>query len=167
MFPTTVYFRDNFWSSGKTEIINEKERSIGKLNLKSMFNEGIQVFDDKGRMAAGGKFRRFSNKWHVHGAAEEQELGVLRARFAFFSKKMEYGKGTGEIYSITSPLFSNEYEIKDSSERLVAKFHRTSGIFSAPAFELRNDSKIPTEEWIAVVMGVSGIQKRNNNAGSA
>lgn len=61
-----------------------------------------------------GRFPFMSSKWQISGASGEQ-VGVLRSRMAFLSKKYTYetdGRGT---YEIVSPAFSKEYEVTDES----------------------------------------------------
>ncbi len=50
--------------------------------------------------------------------------------------------------------------MKTEREQLAAEFRRVDGMFGAGAFELTNDSTLPMEELIVVVMGVHAIQKK-------
>lgn len=81
----TVFFADNFFSSGKTNILTEEEEKVGELDLISMFSSGVKVLDAEENSLCLGKFGFFSNKWTITNATEEK-IGVLRARFSFFSK---------------------------------------------------------------------------------
>lgn len=54
--------------------------------------------------------------------------------------------------------------MKTEREQLAAEFRRVDGMFGAGAFELTNDSTLPMEELIVVVMGVHAIQKRQSAA---
>ncbi|RAI92514.1 hypothetical protein DET54_110222 [Paenibacillus pabuli] len=83
-----LYFRDNFFNAGYTEIMNHEQERAGHLDLKSAFGSSLDVFDNSG-LICSGKFRMFSNRWDVT-SADGREWGVLRARFSFFSKKYEY-----------------------------------------------------------------------------
>jgi hypothetical protein len=158
-----VYFNDNFFSSGETDIKDEREWKIGSLDLHSMFNSGITVKDALGKTMSRGKFRTFSNVWIVYDGTE-REMGLLKAKFAFFSKRYAYESvRAGELY-IESPAFSKEYEITTPAGDTAAQFRKISGIFAAGAFELTNRTELPMEEMIAVVMGVHAIQKRQQNA---
>ncbi|GIP40083.1 hypothetical protein J31TS4_33630 [Paenibacillus sp. J31TS4] len=158
----TVYFRDSFWSMGTTEIYDEQEKVVGTLDLKSMMTEGIDVYDEQGRLQASGKFPFLSNRWIVKDGNGE-ERGVLRARFGFLAKRYEYDSLRG-TYRITSPAFSREYEVTDDSDNVVLTFRQVNRFWGAGAFELENTTGLPTEEWVAVIMGVHGIQKRMNQA---
>jgi len=157
-----VYFSDRFFSTGYTEIVNENNEKIGELDLQSMFTSGIHVLDERGEIAYSGKFRFFSNAWLIFDRYGE-EIGVLKSRISFLSKKYWYEGSRGE-YEIESPAFSREYTVRKPEGRTVAQFRRTDSFFGAGAFELSNHSELPTEELILVVMGVHAIQKRQNNA---
>ncbi|SDE02009.1 hypothetical protein SAMN02799630_04415 [Paenibacillus sp. UNCCL117] len=160
-----VYFKDNFWSSGETEIWDEQERKVGSLDLHSMFQSGVTVRNMRGLTSYSGKFRHFSNKWLVFSGGE-QEIGVLRMRFSFMTKRYEYESARHGLFRIESPAFSREYTVSDEGGAIAAQFRRVSGAFSAGAFELTNHSSLPTEEIIVVVMGVHAIQKRQQAAAS-
>ncbi|MGE8079966.1 hypothetical protein [Peribacillus loiseleuriae] len=69
------------------------------------------------------------------------------------------------MYEIKSEAFSRQYEIYDSQSKLLAKFEKVSGFFSSAAYRLSSyETSMPAWEWIAVVMGVNAIIKRNNSA---
>lgn len=159
-----LYFRDNFFNSGVTEILNEQEENVGQLDLRSAFGSAIDVYGPDEQMLYHGRFPMMSNKWRVSGADGEQ-VGVLRSRMAFFSKKYTYetdGRGT---YEILSPAFSKEYEVTDESGELVARFEQVSGWFSSGAYHLNNQSPyLDSYELVAVIMGMHAIQKRAANA---
>lgn len=162
-----IYFKDNFFSSGTTDIMNENGEIVGNVDLKSAFGSSLDIYDETGEKVCGGKFRFFSNKWEVSDA-NEYELGVLRIRMSFFTKRFEYDAGERGIYEITSPSFSKEYEVQDQGGRTVARFSQTSGWLQSGAFYLENDSHLISNwEWIAVVMGVHAIRKRANNNGAS
>jgi hypothetical protein len=159
----TVFFADNFFSSGQTDILTEDESRVGSLNLKSMFSAGVDILDGEERILCSGKFKFFSNKWVILNSKEE-EVGVLRMRFSFFTKKFEYDSLTRGVYTITSPAFSRDYEILNEAEEVMAKFEKVSGFFSSAAFRLTNRSEqLYLAELIALVMGVNAIQKRQNS----
>jgi uncharacterized protein YxjI len=159
MIQQNVWFKDNFLSSGSTEIWDRDEQVIGELNLLSMFNSGIQVLDLQGQILTIGKFPFFSNKWIVMDGSEN-EIGRLSARFTLFSKKYEYQSLAGGVFEIHGQAFSSEYDILDAQGQVAARFAKVSGFFSAAAYQLSNDTSLPTEEWIAVVMGVHALQQR-------
>ncbi|UFJ41803.1 hypothetical protein LOK74_04680 [Brevibacillus humidisoli] len=162
-----LYFRDNFFSSGRTEILNEAGAEAGELDLKSAFKSSVDVYREDGSVAASGKFRFFSNKWEIV-VADGRGLGVLRSRFSFFTKKYTYETAGGASYTITSPAFSKEYDVFDDAGHQVARFERVSGWFSSGAFCLENRSEqLDSYELICVVMGMHAIQKRQNAASSS
>ncbi|MDF2648211.1 MAG: hypothetical protein K0Q73_4016 [Paenibacillus sp.] len=159
-----LYFRDNFFSSGQTEILNESNAKVGEVDLRSAFGSSLDVFDQNSRRLYSGKFPIFSNKWTVTGQSGS-DCGMLRHRFAFMSKKYEYeayGRGT---YEITSPAFSRQYEVRGVNDELAVSFEKVSGWFSASAYCLDNhDSTIDSYEWVAVILGMHAIEKRHQNA---
>lgn len=162
-----LYIKDNFFNSGETSVMNEAGESVGTVDLKSAFGSSLDVYDETGTKVCSGSFRSFSNKWNVCDQ-NEYELGVLRMRMSFFSKRYEYDAGERGIYEITSPAFSKEYEIQGEDGRCVATFHRVSGWFQSGAYHLKNDSHLLGDwELIAVVMGVHAIQKRASNSASS
>lgn len=162
-----LYFRDNFFSAGETEILNEQEEQVGHLDLRSSFGSAIDVYGEHSQLICSGGFPFLSGKWVVSGAGGEQ-LGVLRSRIAFFSKKFTYEAEDRGSYEIKSPAFSSEYEILDESENQVARFEKVNGFFASGAFQLNNQSDcLDTYELVAVIMGVNAIQKRQRSAASS
>ncbi|MEK6989984.1 hypothetical protein NST08_06970 [Paenibacillus sp. FSL K6-1566] len=158
-----LYFKDNFFSAGWTDIMNVNGESIGTLDLKSAFSSSLDVYDASRTKVCSGSFRFFSNKWNVVDA-EDRELGVLRMRMSFVTKKFEYDAGDRGIYEIVSPAFSNEYEISDGRGSFVPRFSRISGWLQPGAYRLHNSSGVLGDyELIAVVMGIHEIRKRNNS----
>ncbi|MFD2615412.1 hypothetical protein [Paenibacillus gansuensis] len=162
-----LYFRDNFFSSGVTEILDEEQRAAGTLDLKSAFGSSIAVYGPGGELRAGGKFGTLSSKWRVYGSSEE-ELGIVKARMSLFSKKFEYDAGHRGLYEIVSPAFSRTYEILDDQGRVAAIMDRIDSWFASAAFCLENQSDmLDTYELVSVIMGVNAIQKRRQNAASS
>ncbi|BCG61133.1 hypothetical protein [Paenibacillus sp. URB8-2] len=160
-----LYFRDNFFNAGLTEILNEQGESIGQIDLKSAFGSAIDVYGDNGELLYKGRFPFFSGKWEVTDA-DGGQLGVLRSRFAWFTKKFTYETEGRGSYDITSPAFSKEYEVSDES-RIVAYFKQVNGWFASDAYVLNNQSDyLDTYELVAVIMGMNEIQK-NAEANSA
>ncbi|WP_063567682.1 hypothetical protein [Paenibacillus sp. O199] len=158
-----LYFRDNFFNAGYTEIMNREQEQAGHLDLKSAFGSSLDVFDNLG-LICNGKFRMLSNRWDVT-SADGREWGVLRARISFLSKKYEYDAGPRGVYDVSAPAFSYEYDITGMGGKVVASFRRTSGWFGSGAFVLDNQSEhLDTYELIAVVMGVHATNKRRNSA---
>ncbi|MNB84465.1 hypothetical protein D3C75_313270 [compost metagenome] len=156
-----LYFRDNFFSTGITEILNEQEENIGFLDLKSALNSSVEVSGPQGQQLYAGSFRFFSNKWEVT-SPEGGCAGVLRNRFSWSGKKFTYETEGRGIYDIDSPVFSREYEVTDESGA-VASFTQLNGWFSSGAYLLENSSmKLDSYELVAVIMGVHAIQKRRH-----
>ncbi|WP_077615352.1 hypothetical protein [Caenibacillus caldisaponilyticus] len=74
---TVLYFSDNFFSAGLTDIYNEKQEIVGQLNLKSIFSSSLEVLNESHEPVVTGRFSFFTNRWIVedgHG----RELGILR-----------------------------------------------------------------------------------------
>ncbi|GIP34105.1 hypothetical protein [Paenibacillus sp. J2TS4] len=161
----TVFIRDNFMSAGETEITDAEGQVVGLLDLQSAFTSSVRVLDQDGRLQVTGGFRFFSNRWTVSGPNGE-ERGTVRMKMSLWNKRFVY-ETSAKTYIITSPAFSRNYEIHDELEAPAASFERVSGMFSSGAYRVENSGKLPTAEWIAVVMGVHNIQKRNNHAASS
>ncbi|KIL38810.1 hypothetical protein SD70_24150 [Gordoniibacillus kamchatkensis] len=161
----TVYVQGNFWDAGLTDIWDGAEKRIGRLDLQDIFTAGVAVLDLSGNELASGKFRFFSNTWHVTGR-DGTEVGQLRARFAFFAEKFEFEHERHGTFSVVSEPFSREYAIENEQGETVASFTRTNGFFAPAAYVLHNRSELPTAEWIVVVMGVHAIEKRRRNSGT-
>jgi uncharacterized protein YxjI len=160
----TLYFKDNFFSAGKTEIFNSTKEKVGELDLKSTFTSSVDVVDPSGNVVVSGKLASFSNKWRLFNHHND-EIGTLKQKLTFLSKKYEYDALDRGMYQIDSELFSYHYDIFDDQSNQIGKFEKISGFFSTPAYQLNNFSKkLSNEELIAVVMGVNAIQKRNNSA---
>ncbi|UJF34518.1 hypothetical protein [Paenibacillus hexagrammi] len=159
-----LYFRDNFFYAGQTDILNESNERIGEVDLRSAFGSSLGVFDQTGQQRYTGKFPVFSNKWVVSDGFEE-ERGVLRYRFSFFTKRYEYYSQNKGVFEITSPAFSREYEVRSEDGRLAATFEKVNGWFSASAYCLENfTDELDSFEWVAVILGMHEIQKRHNSA---
>ncbi|MEK5057452.1 hypothetical protein ACFSVM_12780 [Paenibacillus shunpengii] len=160
-------FRNNFFSSGMTEIVDGTGQEAGSIDLKSAFGTSLDIYGPSRDLVYSGKFRAFSGKWNVMDP-EEEIIGIVRAKMSFLTKRYEYHAGSRGIYSITSPAFSKEYTIEDESGNVAATFTRTSGFFGPGSYRLDNlSSEVDSYEWIAVVMGVHSIQARQNNAANA
>ncbi|AIQ14604.1 hypothetical protein [Paenibacillus durus] len=161
-----LYFRDNFFNAGVTEILNEQEESIGQIDLKSAFGSAIDVYGHNGQLLYKGSFPLFSGKWEVTDASGGQ-VGVLRSRFALFTKKFTYETEGRGSYEVTSPAFSREYEVSDES-KIVAYFKQVNGWFASGAYVLNNQSDhLDTYELVAVIMGMHEIQKRHRDAANS
>ena len=93
--------------------------------------------------------------------------GILRARFSFFSKRYEYLSNEHGLFRIESEAFSRHYELYNEQKEKAAEFDKINGFLASPAFRLQNQSPMEDEELIAVVMGVSNIQKRRSNSANA
>lgn len=143
-----------------TEIMDDRQRPAGELDLHSAFGSSLDVYDAEGALACSGQFRLLSNKWEVFGPRGEL-WGVLRQRFAFPAKRYEYETSAGGCFEITSPAFSNEYEVQHLGGSLAARFDQVNGWFSSGTFCLHNISEqLDSYELVAVIMGMHEIQKR-------
>lgn len=163
----TLYFNENFFSTGMTDIYNEAKEKVGKLDLKSMFSSGVDVLDLHGNIIASGKFPFLSSKWKISNQSS-QEIGSLRGKFSLLSKKYEYDAYGKNTFQIQSGGFSKLYEVFKDDTTLVCKFEKISGFFSSPVFRLESFSnELPPEELILIVMGVHAIQKRNNSSANS
>jgi hypothetical protein len=159
-----LYFADNFFSSGRTDIFNAEKARIGELDLKSAFSAGVDILNRNGEIMASGKFPFFGNRWVVTGK-EGAEAGELKQKWSFFSKRFQYHSFNNGTFFIESEAFSKDYTILDVQGAVVCQFERVSGIFASPSYKMENmSSDLSNEELIAVVMGVNAIQKRNNSA---
>ncbi|MCL6458863.1 MAG: hypothetical protein K6T85_12725 [Gorillibacterium sp.] len=162
-----LIFRDSFFSAGRTDIVDASGNPAGVLDLGSAFSAKVEAYNAEGRLACKGKFRHaLSSKWLVLGPAEE-ELGLLRSRMSFLSKRYEYEAYGRGVFEITSPAFSREYEVTQTSGQLVARFERINGFFSSGAFRLDNQlDSLDSYELTVVIMGVHAIQKSQQAAAS-
>jgi len=159
-----VYFTDQFFSSGRTDIFNESQQKIGSINLRSSFTSSVSVENELGESIVEGSFLPLSNRWVVKHSYGD-ELGKVKMAFTLFSKSYHYTNHSSNRFKIEAPAFSKEYMIMDENKKVVAMFQKVSGVFQAAAYELRNDSEIlSTEELIAVVMGVNAIERRRRSS---
>jgi uncharacterized protein YxjI len=158
-----VYFNDNFFSSGRTDIYNESQEKLGEIDLKSAFGSSLNVENERGEVVVEGSFPFFSGRWNIK-QPNGTKLGEVKSSFAFFTMQYHY-LTKNDTYEIESPAFSKEYTILDEHKAEVATFKKVNGFFQSAAFELKNYSdSLSTEELIAVVMGVNAIEKRNNSS---
>ncbi|WP_240666615.1 hypothetical protein [Longirhabdus pacifica] len=159
-----LFFKDNFFNAGETEILNESAELIGMLDLKSAFGSSLEICDSKRNLICSGSFPFFSSKWKVIDSHDNQ-LGLLRARLSMFSKKFEYETEDSSLYEIKSPAFSKSYEVFKNDGTCIAQFEKVNGWLQSDAYCLDNHSEhIDDYELIAVIMGVNAIQKRQNNS---
>jgi uncharacterized protein YxjI len=159
-----LYFKDNFFNSGKTVIWSEQHETLGEVDLKSAFGSSIDVYDASGSLKHSGNFPIFSNKWNVIGP-DGSEVGKLRHRIAFFSKRFEYEAYGHAVFEITSPAFSREYQVCTEDGVLVANFEKVNGWFQSDAYSLENHSDVLDDyELVVVIMGMHEMQKRENSA---
>lgn len=159
-----LYFRDNLFNSGRTEILSENQDVLGEVDLRSSFGSGLDIYNAKGLLMYSGKFPLLSNKWLVSNAGNE-EIGRVCWRFAFFANKFEYEAFDKGIFEIKSEAFSRNYEIFDEREKLVASFQQVNGWFSGKAYCLENYSdELDSYELIAVILGMHAIQKRQSSS---
>ena len=158
-----LYFKDNFFSAGRTDIYNDRQEPAGQLDLKSSLQSGVDVIGLDGKILYSGKFSFLSNQWTVTDG-EGREVGKVKAKFSLLSKRFEYRAYKRGTYKIESEAFSRRYDMY-LDEALAAVFRRVNGFLSSPAFELQTVSpEVPAEEWVAVIMGVNAIAKRRQNA---
>ncbi len=114
-----VYFTDQFFSSGRTDIYNESQEKLGKLDLKSAFTSSVSVENEKGEIIVKGGFPFLSGKWTIK-QPNGKEFGEVRASsFSFFTKRYSYTTNSGR-FEIESPAFSKEYTILDENKAEVA-----------------------------------------------
>jgi uncharacterized protein YxjI len=163
-----LYFSDSFFSTGKTDIFTGEEEKIGEIDLKSMFSSSVDILNGNQEILLSGKFPMLGIHWRILDR-DGTEIGILKEKLTFFSKKYVYEAYGRETFLIHSELFSKEYVIKhEQDEEVIATFKKVSGIFSSAAYELDNFSNTLTSpEIIAVIMGVNAIQKRNNSTNAA
>lgn len=156
-----LIFRDKFWSAGQTEILDGSGNPAGTMDLGSSFSSKVALYDVRGELMCRGKFQfGLIAKWQVYGRSE-QELGCLRSRLSFISKRFEYeayGRGS---YEIISPAFSREYEVTAGNGQLAAEFQRVNGFFSSGAYRLVNHMPhlLDSYELAAVIMGINAIHR--------
>ncbi|RXZ79344.1 hypothetical protein EBB07_23080 [Paenibacillaceae bacterium] len=160
-----LYFHDNFFSAGETQIMNASGASVGTINLQNMLTATMSVYDANGKLRCSGKFPFFSMRWEVTDG-QGSVWGELRRRFTLFEKRYEYNTYSRGLFYIEAPAFSRSYDIFDHSGRKVAAFYNTNNWLQSGAFCLTNHdaSLLDDYELIAVIMGVHSIQKRQRNA---
>lgn len=162
-----LYFRDRFFSSGTSEILDASGSELGHIDLKSAFGSSLDIYDSSRNLIYAGKFRMFSNKWNVLDPQGET-IGIVRYRMSLLEKKFEYQAGSRGVYTITSPAFSRDFTIQNEQGETVAEFEKISGFFSSGAYRMQNNaSEIDSYELIAVIMGVHSIRKRQSQAANS
>ena len=60
-----LFFSDNFFSAGRTDIYNSDREMVGALNLRSAFSSKVEIEDVNGDVTMEGAFTFFANKWIV------------------------------------------------------------------------------------------------------
>lgn len=162
-----VYFRDNFFSAGTTDVYSEDGDTIATLDLISMFSSGVELQDRNGNVQYSGRFQFFSNRWEVTDVSGNR-VGELLHRIAFLAKRYTYEAFERGVFTIESEPFSRQYSVHDEGGNEVASLRKVNTWLEPAAYELINDAEnLPTGEMIVVVMGMNAIQKRerNNTAG--
>ncbi|MCM3749779.1 hypothetical protein M3223_20805 [Paenibacillus pasadenensis] len=159
-----LYFKDNFFSIGTTDIMDSAGAPIGLVDLKVASNSTLEVFGANKESLYVGKFPFFSSKWTVLDA-KEKELGKLYAKMALFNKRYEYDSNGRGLYRLSSFAHTSDYEITNDEGAIIATFKKTSGWLSPSAYRLNcKDSRIDPMEWVAVILGMNQIQKRQSAA---
>ncbi|SDI18051.1 hypothetical protein [Alteribacillus bidgolensis] len=162
-----IYFSDNFFSAGITDIFDKNEYKIGQLDLKSAFTSSVDVIDPSGSIRLHAAFPLFSRRWVLKNK-EDERIGDLSSTFSFFAKRFKYDAVGRGVYRVESEAFSHEFTMtEERGNNKIAVFEKISGFMGAPAYKLVNYSEVlSNDELIAVVMGVRMILKkrRNNNA---
>ncbi|MEX2416026.1 MAG: hypothetical protein WD424_07765 [Paenibacillaceae bacterium] len=57
-----TYFKDNFFSAGKTDIWNEQLESLGYLDLRGAFGSALEVYDAAGQFRRGEDLQRMPDQ---------------------------------------------------------------------------------------------------------
>ncbi|MFD1039322.1 hypothetical protein ACFQ3N_13095 [Virgibacillus byunsanensis] len=70
----SIYFTDNFFSKGTTDIFNSEREKVGSLDLKSAFSSRVDILDVVGKVVMKGSSPFLSRKWIVKDH-HEQEIG--------------------------------------------------------------------------------------------
>jgi hypothetical protein len=155
-----LYFKDNFFSTGITPIMDASGQYAGELDLQGTFTTSLSVYDPDKNKLYGGRFPFFSSKWEVSDATGNV-LGSLRNKLSFASKKYEYNAGDRGSYSIVSPIFSKFYTIENSHGVQTASFEQVNGWLQSRAYRLTNeDPYLNDYELVVIVMGVYELEKR-------
>ena len=161
-----LYFKDNFFSSGITTIMDVSGQYAGELDLQGAFSSSLSVYGPDREKLYHGRFPFLSPRWEVSNCKGEL-LGRLRGKMSMRSKKYEYDTGARGIYIITSPLFSKEYSIEDELGNRIATFKHINGWLQSRAYRLVNEgSQLGDYELVTVVMGVYELEKRSNDSGA-
>ncbi|GGM24368.1 hypothetical protein GCM10011351_07660 [Paraliobacillus quinghaiensis] len=164
MSESSLYFSNNLFSAGKTEILTETKEVVGELDLKSMFSSGVDVLDANGNIVMKGSFKFMSSKW-ITKDKNDQEIGLLKKPFFSIGKKYVYTSYQYGEYYIESAAFSKDYTVLNQQNEQVATFKKVSGFMQSSAYQLQNFSpNLSDEELIVVVMGVNMITRRRRNA---
>lgn len=159
-----LYFKDNFFNSGITTIMDVSGQYAGELDLQGAFSSSLTVYGPDRERLFHGRFPFLSSKWEVSNGKGDV-LGKLRNKMSIRSKKYEYNAGSRGTFTITSPLFSKAYTIEDDNGNSVAHFQKVNGWLQSRAYRLVNeDSRLNDYELITVVMGVYELEKRDNDA---
>lgn len=159
-----LYFRDNFFNAGRTDIVNARREPAGTLDLKSAFGSSLDVLDLKRESCLQRKVPVHVNQMGGDGGGRKP-AGRAETPSQFHVEKFIYESEGRGIYEIFSPAFFKEYSITDERGLAVAQFEKVNGWFESGAFCLRNESeRLGSYELIAVVMGVHETNKRMSNA---
>lgn len=153
-----LFFKDNFLSTGVTEIVDEGGTEIGRLDLKSVFSPSVDVYGRSGELFYAGKLETVNlrRRWMVYEANGE-EAGELRSKFSLAGRIFEYDAGRRGLYGIHAPFSLKEFYITENDEE-IASFANTNKWFSPHAYVLRAPfPRIEPYEWVAVVMGISAL----------
>ncbi|MFT4415516.1 hypothetical protein ACLM5H_16800 [Fredinandcohnia humi] len=164
MSKETLYFKDNFFSADMTDIYNDAKEKVGVMDLKSAFTSTVDVLNSDGKLVVSGKFPFFGMSWKVLDN-QGNEIGSLKQKFTFFSKKYEYHSYNQGTFYVKSEAFSRHYEILQGETNVIATFDRTDGFFASPAYRLNNQSDVLSSfELIIVIMGVNSIEQQNQSS---
>lgn len=153
-----LYFKDNFFSNGVTEIMDESGTEVGSLDLKSAFSPSVDVYGRSGELFYKGRLETIApyRRWKILDANKE-EIGELRSKFSWKGRIFEYDAGRRGVYGIRAPFSLEGFAITENDQK-IASYAKINGWLSPNAYVLRSPSlRIEPYEWVAVVMGVSAL----------
>ncbi|MBO8173032.1 MAG: hypothetical protein H0Z33_14220 [Bacillaceae bacterium] len=163
----TLYLDENFFTTGRTDIMNDQQEKVGYIHIKSVLSPIVEVYDHRDRLQLYGSFGLLSNRWVVCDTSR-QVLGKLRNRYFWQPGKFRYryrNLQNKKNYYIQPPETAMACRILDEQGETAAYFGENSHIFSKKVYEVHiYDADLRICELLIVLTGACMTQKQEKSS---
>jgi len=151
-----LYFKDTFFSSGESGILDEAGENVGMMDLHGLARARVDIYGPEGELRYIAKLMPFLLWWKVMNTAKE-ELGMLTLQAALLKRKFKYDAGERGIYMIEAPAFTKEFVVAREGNEVASLVKTNKFWSSSDAYRLHNESMLDAYELVAVAMGINAL----------